>query len=105
MRRTLALKPLRNAPALSFEWDDETGAISGRDATLVGEIVASAERFRFVAIEPHPSSHRLSAAPLRSAADLAAILGQWYELPDWLEAVRPVGEETTNDDDAAPVDY
>jgi hypothetical protein len=98
MKRAIELTPLRNMPPLSFEYDDETGTITGRDAQLAGEIIADAERARFVAIEPHPSSHRLGPTP-HAAADLAAIFGQWYTLPDWLEAVRPRGEPEADDDE------
>lgn len=97
MRRALSLSPLRNAPPLSFEYDDETGALAGRDAALAGEFIASAESVRFVAIEPHPQSYRLGPAP-HSLADLAAIFGRFYVLPDFLEAVRPRGEPEEDDD-------
>jgi hypothetical protein len=91
MKQTLSLAPLRNAPPLVFEYDDGTGAISGRDAALAGDFIASAERARYVAIEPHPQSYRLGDAP-HSLADLAAIFGRFYVLPDWLEAARPIGD-------------
>jgi hypothetical protein len=78
-------------PPLSFEFDDETGALAGRDAKIVGDFIANAERQRFVPIEPHPQGYRIGPAP-HSAADLAAILGQWYDLPEWLDAIRPRGE-------------
>jgi len=93
--RAIALTACRYAPALSFTFDDETRALAGRDAKLIGDFIANAERQRFVPIEPHPQGYRIGAAP-HSAADLAAILGQWYELPDWLEAVRPRGESEAN---------
>ena len=91
MRRTISLEPLRNMPALSFEYDDETGALAGRDAKTACELIAEAERMRFVAIEPHPCSHCLGPAP-HSLADMAAIFGRWYNLPDWLAAAWPIGE-------------
>jgi hypothetical protein len=61
-------------------------------------MVDAARNARFVAIEPHPSSHKLSRQPARSRADIAAIFGQWYTLPEWLDTFRPVG---TGADDAA----
>jgi hypothetical protein len=103
MKRTLTLQPLRNMPPLSFEWDEETGALAGRDAKLAGDFVANAERQRFVPIEPHPQGFQLGPPP-HSLVDLAAIFGQWYELPDWLEAARPYGEAIDNDErDFEPV--
>jgi hypothetical protein len=92
---------LTKARALSFSWDDETGALAGRDAKIVGDFIANAERQRFVPIEPHPQGYRIGQAPY-SATDLAAILGQWYELPPILEAARPIGE---NDGDDTPAIY
>jgi hypothetical protein len=97
MKRALTLKPLRTMPVLSFEWDDETGALAGHDAKIVGDFIECAERARFVPIDPPPQGYRIGPAP-HSATDLAAILGQWYELPDWLEAVRPRGEPEADDD-------
>jgi hypothetical protein len=78
-------------PPLSFEFDDETGALAGRDAKIVGDFIANAEQQRFVPIEPHPQGYRIGPAP-HSAADLAAIFGQWYDLPERLDAIRPRGE-------------
>jgi hypothetical protein len=97
MKHTLRLQPLGNMPALSFEWDDETGTLVGRDAKIAGDFIANARRQRFVPIEPHPQGYRLGPVP-HSLADLAAIFGQWYVLPDWLEPARPRGE--AGDDDA-----
>jgi hypothetical protein len=91
-------------PPLSFEYDDETGALAGRDAKIVGDFIANAERQRFVPIEPHPQGYRIGPAP-HCAADLAAIFGQWYELPEWLDAVRPRGESDghAGDSDVDPI--
>lgn len=96
----ITLTPCRNAPALSFTFDDETGALAGRDAKLVADFIANAERQRFVPIEPHPQGYLIGPAP-HSAADIAAIFGQWYELPDWLEAERPYGDAGDHECDVA----
>jgi hypothetical protein len=78
-------------PPLSFEWDHATGALAGRDAMLAADFILGAERQRFVPIEPHPQGYRLGPHP-HSLVDLAAIFGQWYELPDWLDSQRPIGK-------------
>ena len=98
MKRSLSLAPLRNAPPLAFEYDVETGAISGRDAALAADFIASAEGARFVAIEPHPQGYHLGPSP-HSLADLAAIFGRFYVLPDWLEAERPIGDPGLHPDE------
>jgi hypothetical protein len=97
VKRSLSLTPLRKAPPLLFDYDEMTGALTGRDASLAADIIAAADRTRLVAIEPHPQSHLLGPTP-HSLADIAAIFGQWYVLPDWLESARPLGD--TGDDDA-----
>jgi hypothetical protein len=104
MRRSISLAPLRNAPPLAFEYDVETGAISGRDAVLVGDFIASAENVRHVSIDPPPRSYKLGPSP-HSIADLAAIFGRFYVLPDWLEAERPRGgpEPEPEDGEIEPI--
>jgi hypothetical protein len=98
MKRSLSLAPLRKASPLVFEYDFETGAVTGRDAERARKIIENSERARYVAIEPHPQSHRLGPSP-HSLADLAAIFGQWYRLPDWLEAERPIGDSGFDPDE------
>ena len=73
--------------------DDEQRALKPFERVRI----ECAERARFVPIDPPPQGYRIGPAP-HSATDLAAILGQWYELPDWLEAVRPRGEPEADDD-------
>ncbi len=84
---------------LVFVWDECAGTFDGRDARIAREMVDAARLARFVAIEPHPSSHKVSPEPERCRADIAAIFGQWYALPEWLESARPIGE-SANDDEA-----
>jgi hypothetical protein len=83
---------------LVFKWDEAAGIFSGRDARTAREMVEAARESGFVAIEPHPSSHRVSRQPTRCRADIAAIFGQWYALPEWLESARPVGKGAANDE-------
>jgi len=97
MKRTISLTPLRNAPPLSFEYDGETGAVSGRDAQLAADFIVSAERMQFVVIPPYPSSYQLGRAP-HSLADLAAIFAEFYALPEWLDAERPIGDAAGDED-------
>jgi hypothetical protein len=98
MKRAIALTPLHKMPPLAFEYDDQTGALAGRDAKMASDFIVNAERQHFVPVDPPPQGYRLGPAP-HSLADLAAIFGQWYELPDWLEAVRPRGEPEADDDE------
>lgn len=76
---------------LVFDWDEETGEITGRDAE---EIKACAKPYGVA----HTSvlAVRLSAEPLKSRRDMAAICsgfgGMTYILPDDLAAAQPVPE-------------
>jgi hypothetical protein len=90
MKHDVHLISVRSMPTLSFSWDEASGEIDGQDAQFAREMVQGAVGVGYVPIEPHPNSHPIKSARL-SRVDLAAIFGQWYVLPDWLEKVRPVG--------------
>lgn len=101
MMHDLLLLPVHpnGFPALSVRWDEGEGTIIGRDAERALEFVHSAQKSGFVVIHPWPTSYRLSANPLTSRADMAAIFGQWYILPAFLADAMPVGKD---DDDVDP---
>jgi hypothetical protein len=63
---------------LIFDWDDETGEISGPSAAWILEVAAC----RYVPINPPPQSWDLSPEPLKSKTDMAAIIGVWHRLPE-----------------------
>jgi hypothetical protein len=78
--------------SLVFDWDEETGEISGRDAEYIKKCavphgVADCLLFAYI----------LSAEPLKSKTDMAAILhyngGIHYELPEDLAPFYPQFEE------------
>lgn len=72
---------------LDFYWDEEAGEVSGKSAPKVRKWAENAGEM--ILINPIPSSYQLSDAPLKKKRDLAALLGMWYELPDWLAAEYP----------------
>jgi hypothetical protein len=78
-----------------FVYDDVSGALEGPDAFVAAQFIAAAREMRFVSIDPHPSSHRLGPEP-HSFTDIAAIFGQFYELPFWLAELRPSGRDVGN---------
>lgn len=87
----LPLHPSGFAP-LSFRWDEDAGTVVGRDAERVRDFVRGAQDAGELAIEPHPSAHSLSADPLRSRADLAAIFARYFILPGVLADALPRGD-------------
>ena len=85
-------KPLSANPSvepLVFEWDERTGAITGPSADLVKEVAADGG----VPLHPAPAWHTFGAEPLKSRADVAAIIGHLHQLPDELAADYPAVEE------------
>lgn len=71
---------------LVFDWDAETGDLSGLDARRVLERAQPGE---WVGCHPRPFAHRLGPEPLRSREDMAAILGEWWRLPADLAPFYP----------------
>jgi hypothetical protein len=82
--------------ALWVWWDEDAGTFWGRGARHARELVANARQSW-----PHASSHELSDDPARSRVDIAAIFGQLYLLPPWLDGARPAVESVVDDAEAA----
>lgn len=80
---------------LVFDWDDEAGTVSGPSAADIMEIAESGG----VPMHPMPAAHTFSAEPLRSRADLAAIVGYRHRLPPELRDAYPVLVEGELDPD------
>ncbi|HCU68154.1 MAG TPA: hypothetical protein DGF30_02775 [Desulfomicrobium sp.] len=70
---------------LVFDWDEETGEISGPSAGRIREFAAC----RAVPIYPPPNYWDLSPEPLKSRVDMAAIIGIWHKLPEDLRGYYP----------------
>jgi hypothetical protein len=81
--------------SLVFDWNDETGEITGRDA----EFVQAAFQDGTVSTHPIPSSWKLAST--KNKADMAAVIGFSHELPDVLKDHYPQIEE----DDWPEEDY
>ena len=85
-------KPLSANPGvepLVFEWDERSGTVTGPGAALVKALAADGG----VPLHPAPAWHSFGAEPLKSRADVAAIIGHLHQLPDELAADYPVVEE------------
>lgn len=82
--RCPAISPQRGP--LVFDWDDQVGTVTGPGAGYIEDWL----RCGVVPLHPHPASHLLAAGPLTSRADLAAIVGIDYRLPEELLADYPV---------------
>lgn len=73
------------AGALVVDWDDEAGTVSGPGA----EHIQRWARCGTVPLHPRPATHTLSDAPLKTPADLAAIIGIDHHLPEFLAGHYP----------------
>lgn len=71
-----------------FWWDQAKGIVAGPAADEIRAIAAAGE----VLAHPQPWSVKLSASPLKSARDMAAIIGYGHVLPADLAAHYPVAD-------------
>lgn len=76
-------------PRLDLVWDAAAGALHGAGADWVLARLADG----VVPLHPYPDMHVLSAAPLRSRADMAAVLGWQHRLPAELAGDYPARDE------------
>ena len=97
--------PGSQEPEGTIVWDDEAGEIHGDDAFAehVRRRIALAEQSGSTPAHPYPRSIAI-IDPLRVAAEMAAILGWFYVLPDWLMEKYPKlpPEEPFADDEGEP---
>jgi hypothetical protein len=89
------------AEPLVFTWDPDTGEVTGPDAALVLDMATWGQ----VQAHPLPWVWRLSADPLRSWTDMAAIVGTEWHLPTELRAHYPKFEppDAPTDDNSDPL--
>ncbi|MDR2508288.1 MAG: hypothetical protein LBD67_09935 [Candidatus Accumulibacter sp.] len=71
------------AQSLVFDWDDETGEISGRDVAHVHECFEG----KTISAHPMPCSWTLTSPKNRT--DIAAIVGRHWHLPPELADFYP----------------
>ncbi|MDR0578616.1 MAG: hypothetical protein LBI87_14075 [Candidatus Accumulibacter sp.] len=69
---------------LVFDWDDETGEVSGPDA----DYILKAFRYGYVHLHPIPSGGR-KLTSTKDIVDLAAVVGDVHVLPPGLEEHYP----------------
>jgi hypothetical protein len=95
----IAIPQVQRLPALSFEYDTESGAIKGRDADIARAFIESAEAARSVILPPYPTAYRIGKAP-HAIEEIAAIFASYYHpLPPWLNAHVPRFEPDADDDE------
>lgn len=69
-----------------FDWDEESGLVTGRDA----ELIIAESKMGGAACHPCPAwPHEFSPEPLKSKTDMAAIIGWEHRLPDDLADYYP----------------
>jgi hypothetical protein len=99
MRHEFNLQPItRNSKPLVFGWDSSTGELWGPDAATVTRLVDFAIADGSVGVEPFPASMDIKD-PLRNEAEMAAILGSRWILPDSISRFYPkIGKSEISDD-------
>jgi hypothetical protein len=70
---------------LVFDWDIESGEVSGPSAGVILEIAASGG----VSIYPPPQYWAFGKEPLKDRYDMAAIIGAWHDVPEDLVEYYP----------------
>ncbi len=71
-------------------WDESAGTISGEGESWSRDLMSAGE----VDCHPRPGhTHKLSAQPLRSRTDMAALIGYAHRLPDLLANDYPFGTD------------
>lgn len=79
---------------LEFEWDAEAGTFRGRDALKIEGMIADALKEGSVCSHPHPTVYEMTD-PARKPAELAVLLGQFWQLPDDLARAYPRRRDRT----------
>lgn len=98
MYRKFTLQRLsKGAPSIVFEWDEKTGEIRGQDADQVRTWCDAAKESGGVVGDPLPTFHKVKD-PLRSAGELAVVLGQVCVLSAELQRAYPQVPHETPDD-------
>ena len=86
---------------LVFDWDIETGAVSGPDAARILNMAS----WPMVEAHPLPWVWILGPEPTKSLTDMAAILGWAHRLPEDLQAHYPRPADDGEDVDEEPGDF
>jgi hypothetical protein len=102
MRIQCAPLPYRvdRVPDLDVEWDPVAGTISGPGAEYIKEYL----EYDHVSLHPPCCGHDLSAEPLKSYVDMAAIIGNEYILPDVLAPHYPYPDSDFDENVYAIID-
>lgn len=76
---------------LAFEWDTESGDLRGAGAEIVRNMCARALQIGHVNGHPYPTPFDI-ADPLHRPAEMAVLLGQFWQLDDELQQAYPKAE-------------
>jgi hypothetical protein len=84
---------------LVFEWDPDAGELRGAGAGIVRNMCERAVQIGHVNGHPYPTPFDIED-PLHNAAEMAVVLGQHWQLDDWLQAAYPQAEDAAEDGDS-----
>lgn len=87
------LKPaVWHVEELEFELDTDAGAIRGRDARKVLQLVDAAIKEGGIVGHPYPTSYEIKD-PLHDLSEMSVLLGVYWQLDDNLSAAYPKPDE------------
>src|SRR5690606_25024833 len=95
-------RPGAAVPDGTVIWDPETGDLSGPLADEVRALAGAARRVCCIVSHPMPSTYEITD-PLRDRRQMAAVLSQWWRVPEALAGERGATEEVEQGD--VPVIY
>ncbi len=81
-------KPSSGNPGVAplvFDWDEAAGTVAGESAAEIMEHIEAGG----VPLHPLPNFHSFGPDPLKSRADMAAIVGYLHTLPAYLADAYP----------------
>ncbi|MFM7011630.1 MAG: hypothetical protein ACKO0Z_20260 [Betaproteobacteria bacterium] len=88
MFRDYRLAPLPGEQEIEFSIDFDTGEVRGRDSQRVRGLCRLARLDGYASVHPHPQSIVVTD-PLHNITELAAILGDQWQLDGDLKAAYP----------------
>ncbi len=97
MYRKLTLKSsVWHQKDISFEWEPDSRSIRGDDADIVIKLALAAKQQGEVVSHPYPTVYEIKD-PLANIAEMAVVLGQYWQLPKDLVDALPKCSSDEND--------
>jgi len=99
------LPALGAGPGLQFDWDPDTGTLSGRDAVFMQLAISHAVAEGSVTSHPWPTRYPVHD-PLHRPADMALVLSQFCQLDgEWAQVFPHQGKAADGETDEGTVRF